>query len=79
MAEIIQMLRAAPKPVLIHCKAGADRAGLISALYCLALKNEKPATADQELSIRYGHISFGRTLAMDNSFWRYAISATPPN
>ena len=73
MDEIIRTLRAAPKPVLIHCKAGADRSGLVSALYCLAIKGQKPAEADRELSAWYGHVPLvrPRTIAMDHSFWRY--------
>lgn len=35
-AEILQILHDAPKPILIHCQAGADRTGLVSALYLLA-------------------------------------------
>src|SRR5262249_3168141 len=31
--QILTALNCAPKPVLIHCRCGADRAGLISALY----------------------------------------------
>jgi len=74
MDEIIRTLREAPKPVLIHCKAGADRTGLVSALYCLTLKGETPAQADRELSIWYGHIPWAplaNTIAMDHSFWHY--------
>jgi protein tyrosine/serine phosphatase len=72
--EIIRTLRAAPKPVLIHCKAGSDRTGLISALYCLTLKGETPAQADRELSVWYGHVPFiplAKTIAMDHSYWHY--------
>jgi protein tyrosine/serine phosphatase len=72
MEEIIQTLRLAPKPVLIHCQAGADRTGLVSALYRLTLKGETPAEADRELSVWYGHIPLTGTIAMDHSFWSYA-------
>jgi protein tyrosine/serine phosphatase len=71
MDEIIRTLREAPKPVLIHCKAGSDRTGLVSALYCLTLKGETPAQADRELSVWYGHISLSKTIAMDHSYWHY--------
>jgi protein tyrosine phosphatase (PTP) superfamily phosphohydrolase (DUF442 family) len=73
MDEIILTLRTAPKPILIHCKGGADRAGLISALYCLAIKGQKPGEADQELSVWYGHMPLvqPRTITMDHSFWHY--------
>jgi len=74
MDEIIRTLREAPKPVLIHCQAGSDRTGLISALYCLTLKGETPAQADRQLSVWYGHvpqIPSANTIAMDHSYWHY--------
>lgn len=69
--ELIAMLRAAPKPVWIHCHSGADRAGLVSALYLAAVKHEDPAVASRQLSLRYGHVSafgFNNTAAMDRTF-----------
>ena len=71
MDEIIRTLREATKPVLIHCQAGSDRSGLVSALYCLTLKGETPAQADRELSVWYGHIALSQTIAMDHSYWHY--------
>ncbi|HEY1717749.1 MAG TPA: tyrosine-protein phosphatase, partial [Verrucomicrobiae bacterium] len=71
MDDVIRTLREAPKPVLIHCQAGSDRTGLVSALYCLTLKGETPAQADRELSVWYGHISLSKTIAMDHSYWHY--------
>lgn len=82
MDEIIRTLREAPKPVLIHCQAGSDRTGLISALYCLALKGETPAQADRELSVWYGHIPLAGTIAMDRSYWHYVsnhLARAEPN
>lgn len=71
MEDVIRTLRESPKPVLIHCQAGSDRTGLVSALYRLRLKGETPAQADRELSIWYGHISLSKTIAMDHSYWQY--------
>lgn len=82
MDIIIKTLRAAPKPVLIHCKAGADRSGLVSALYELALEGQPPNLADRQLSIWYGHIPVAKTIAMDRSFWSYvsnSIAMAKPN
>jgi len=31
--EVLDIVRKAPKPLLIHCKSGADRSGLVAALY----------------------------------------------
>ena len=41
LLKIIQVLRELPKPVVLHCKSGADRAGLVSALYLLAERKSK--------------------------------------
>ena len=54
--ELLAILEAAPKPVLIHCKSGADRAGLVSAMYLAFLKQAGEEKADGQLSFYYGHI-----------------------
>jgi protein tyrosine/serine phosphatase len=58
-------------PILIHCKSGADRAGLMSALY-LHLKEDVPmARAQRQLSLRYGHSRLGRSGILDLFFDHY--------
>jgi protein tyrosine/serine phosphatase len=76
MNDLVTLLRAAPKPILIHCLGGADRSGLVSALYCLAIDGEKPEQADKQLTIWYGHVPLIRpkVTAMDGSFWRYVTN-----
>jgi protein tyrosine/serine phosphatase len=76
MTDLIVLLRRAPKPILIHCEAGADRTGLVSALYCLGLEGKSAEESGQQLSILYGHVPFIRpaVCAMDRSFIRYAAS-----
>lgn len=73
MEQILSIMRVAPKPLLIHCKSGADRTGLVSALYCLAIEGQTPRQADKQLTIWYGHVPFLpiKERAMDRSFWRY--------
>ena len=73
MDELVALLRQAPKPVLIHCLGGADRSGLVSALYEVAIEGRTPEEADRELSIWYGYAPVIRpkVLAMDRSYWRY--------
>lgn len=74
MEQILATIDSAPKPILIHCKTGSDRTGLVGALYLYGLEGESADTASRELSIAYGHVPhlFWRsTIAMDNSFWRY--------
>jgi protein tyrosine phosphatase (PTP) superfamily phosphohydrolase (DUF442 family) len=58
-------------PMLLHCKSGADRAGLMSVLYRF-LKEEVPLVqAKQELSLRYGHSRLRRAGILDHFFERY--------
>lgn len=68
-AELLALLREAPKPVLIHCMAGADRTGLASALMLADLGHGEDA-AEGHISFRYGHISIPYTAAwpMDQSW-----------
>jgi len=76
--ELVEILKTAPKPLLIHCKSGADRTALGAALYHLAIEGEIPDVADDELTMWYGHIPFitPHVLAMDRSFKRYTESLT---
>ncbi len=71
--SILQLLRNAPKPILVHCQGGADRSGLVSALYEAEIAGKTPAVADEQLSLRYGHFPYllSRTIAMDKSFWAF--------
>lgn len=69
MNEVLHIIENAPKPILIHCKAGADRTGLVSAIY-LANKGENVEKVHNALSVRYGHLPifhWSSTIAMDES------------
>ncbi len=71
MNDIVHLMKIAPKPLLIHCKAGADRTSLASALYLYAIKGDKDAS--KAISIIYGHFPWlgSKTEAMDRSFKKY--------
>jgi protein tyrosine/serine phosphatase len=68
--ELVALMRDAPKPLLIHCQAGADRTGLASALYLAAIAKVSERTSENQISIFYGHISLplDRAYAMDRTF-----------
>ncbi len=76
--SILAIIRAAPKPMIVHCKAGADRAGLVSALYQRVVQGESKDEADRQLTLRYGHFPWlgSGTEAMDRSYWSYVDSAS---
>ena len=74
--EILDIMRNAPKPLLIHCKSGSDRTGLVAALYRFSETGAAAAEADRELSLVYGHFPYltSRSGAMDDSFWAFVHS-----
>jgi protein tyrosine phosphatase (PTP) superfamily phosphohydrolase (DUF442 family) len=77
MEAIVAAMTSAPKPLLLHCKNGADRSGLASALYLYALENRTAAEADAQLTILCGHFPYlfwRDTAAMDRSYWRYVTN-----
>jgi protein tyrosine phosphatase (PTP) superfamily phosphohydrolase (DUF442 family) len=58
-------------PMLMHCKSGADRAGLMSVLY-LHLKEGVPLEeAKKQLALRYGHFRQADTGVLDRVFDSY--------
>lgn len=71
--ELEALLRSLPKPLLVHCKAGADRSGFAAALYELRVRGGPADDAWRQLSWRYGHIpGFWGSVssAMDRSLTR---------
>ena len=62
--------RALPGPGLLHCKSGADRAGLAAGL-CVLFEGGTAAQALRQLSLRFGHIKQARTGILDAFFLRY--------
>ena len=71
VARLVDLLRHAPQPVLVHCDAGADRAGLASAVARLLLDDANLRAARGELSWRYGHWPVGRARELDRFLDQY--------
>jgi protein tyrosine/serine phosphatase len=65
--------------MLMHCKSGADRAGLMSVLYRFLHEGVPLKEATRELSFKYGHIRQADTGILDYFFESYlADSAAAP-
>ncbi|WP_112321082.1 fused DSP-PTPase phosphatase/NAD kinase-like protein [Oceanibium sediminis] len=78
VAEVLaldEVFRTAERPLLVHCKSGADRAGLASALYLL-LNDAPVAQARAQLSLRFLHFSTGKTGILDHFIDAYATAQT---
>ena len=76
--EILTVIRTAPRPVLIHCKAGSDRSGLVAAMWKVLVDGQTKPEADNQLSIRFGHFDIGGTAAMDSFFMAWHPQTVNP-
>jgi protein tyrosine/serine phosphatase len=54
------------KPFVMHCKSGADRAGLVSALWLLDKQSASVDEAKAMLALKYMHIKRTKTGLMDH-------------
>lgn len=71
LAEIYRTMAA---PALIHCKSGADRAGLAAGLFVM-IEGGTTTQALTQLSWRFGHVRQARTGILDAFFLRYRREA----
>ena len=69
--KLMEIFRTAPRPVLIHCLAGADRSGLVAAMWKVVVDKEPKEEAKKQLSLFFGHLPIGKTAVMDNFFQQW--------
>lgn len=50
-AELVQLMAAAPKPVLVHCDQGLERTGTAAALYVAKVEQGSRSDALQQLTL----------------------------
>lgn len=72
LLHVIEVLEGLKTPTLMHCKSGADRTGLVSAIYLLHILNKPVEEARQMLSIRFVHLNFTKTGILDYVIDMYA-------
>ncbi len=66
LLELLDLFDVIERPFLMHCKSGADRAGLASALYLLHVEDASLDRAREQLSFRFLHIKSSRTGILDH-------------
>jgi hypothetical protein len=72
LRQLLDTFDHAAYPILIHCSAGADRTGLASAIYVHLYRHIPLDEAEAgQLTLRYGHVWFGSTRAMNAFFDLY--------
>jgi protein tyrosine/serine phosphatase len=56
MHDLVQAIEASPQPILLHCKEGADRAGVASVMAAMYIGGKSYDQAKDELTIIHFHI-----------------------
>jgi protein tyrosine/serine phosphatase len=75
--RLVDTLATVEEPLLIHCKSGADRTGLVAGVWLL-LQGRPVSEATAQLTLRHGHIRQGKTGILDAFFASYAEAAPKP-
>ncbi|MAI88909.1 MAG: protein tyrosine phosphatase [Ponticaulis sp.] len=70
--EANELFKRIEYPAFMHCKSGADRAGLMSVLYKLLREGVSVEEAQEQLSLKYLHVKHGKTGVLDAVFEVYA-------
>lgn len=65
LQELIDLMRAAERPTLMHCKSGSDRAGFASVLYLSIIEGVPISEARKQLHWKYLHLSSTDTGILD--------------
>ena len=77
--RLIEVFDTIAYPAFMHCKSGADRAGIVAVLYKLLHEGAPFEEAIEQLSFKYLHIKQGKTGMLDHFFALYeARNAAEP-
>ena len=71
LLELWAVFERAEYPVLLHCRAGADRSGLASAIYVLQRSGDLHRALEQLHAFPYLHLGWGGTDKLDEVFEMY--------
>lgn len=64
LEKLEALFKSVSYPIVLHCKAGADRASMASALYYLIMHNDSTKALSQ-MTLKFGHIKGSRTGVLD--------------
>lgn len=80
LTKLIETFKIAPQPILVHCRAGADRTGLAAALWVIEKMNGNKHLALKQLSTSFGHLKTihpKMSKFIDMWCWKKAIKENP--
>lgn len=73
---LVEVMRTAAKPLLVHCESGADRTGLVAALFLAGVMGASEADAEHQLTFWFGHVALpfiSRGYAVDDNWERFEV------
>lgn len=70
--ELFRLMDKVEKPMLLHCKSGADRTGLAAAFYMIDYMGAPVEEAAKQLSIKYAHQHWSKAGILDHLIAAYA-------
>ena len=71
LLELIAIFEQMEKPVVMHCKSGADRTGIAAGIYLMLFEGRDVAAAKEQLSMKYLHWRADSTGILDFFFEEY--------
>jgi protein tyrosine phosphatase (PTP) superfamily phosphohydrolase (DUF442 family) len=71
LLTVLDVLDRCKYPLLIHCKSGSDRTGLVSGLYLMSRRGVEPGRAEGAFSLYYGHVPLLGTRHLHEPFREY--------
>jgi len=72
LLALIDALQTLREPALVHCKSGADRAGLAATVFLLLQGVPVAEAMRRQLSLRWGHLARSRAGVLDAMLRAYA-------
>ena len=72
--KLIEVFDTIEYPAMMHCKSGADRAGIVAVMYMLLHEKAPFEEAIKHLSFNYLHVKQGKTGMLDYFFEQYRLA-----
>ena len=69
--KLVEFFKNEQKPMLFHCKAGADRTGFVATLYHIINGKNKKDAIKRELKLKYGYLSLSKAGRIKKLFEEY--------
>jgi len=71
LQKLVNILKTSPKPLLFHCKAGADRTGFVAVLWHILQGTDKHEAIKRELRLKYMYLPWSKAGKIKKVFELY--------